>query len=83
MVLKQYPSIPANPFVWQMVAEKMYMSSLDSSDLQHAQSRQPQRLFTDVEKNAIRYAAGYVVRNLRKISEEVIFVCLLFELFNI
>lgn len=66
MVLKQNPSIPANPFVWQMVAEKMFMSSLDSSDLQHAQSRQPQRLFSDVEKNAIRYAAGYVVRKLKK-----------------
>ena len=65
-----YTSIPTNPFVWQMVAEIVYMSTLDTSQYQHTQSRQPQRELSDIEKNAVRYAAGFVVRKLRRSFEK-------------
>ena len=45
-------------------------STLETSELQHTQSRQPQRELSDIEKNAVRYAAGYVVRKLRRKLEK-------------
>lgn len=80
MVLKQYPSIPANPFVWQMVAEKMYMSSLDSSDLQHAQSRQPQRLFTECHQICCRLCRTQLKKKFQK--KRSLFVCYLNRLIS-
>ena len=61
-----HTAIPTNPFVWQMVAEVVYISTLETSELQHTQSRQPQRALSDIKKNVVRYAAGYVVRKLRR-----------------
>ena len=48
----------------------MYLSQLESSEYRHTQSRQPQRELSDIEKNAVRYAAGFVVRKLRRNFEK-------------
>lgn len=60
------PSIPENPFVWQLVLDKLYLSLLVTvSDIPpQTSSAEQQRRLEPVEKNAIRYAAGYVIRKL-------------------
>lgn len=63
-IVERYPAVPSNAFLWQMVAEKLYMSFLES--LHVNRPKKPQRILSDVDKNAIRYAAGFVVRKLRR-----------------
>ena len=69
-MLQKFPSLPLNHFVWQMVTEHMFFSSLELSTLQ--QPRPPQRSLDEIEKNAVRHAAGFIVRKLRrKCSQKV------------
>ena len=62
---KSQPSFPDNPFLWQILIDKCYMAVLSSIDTTTEVAAPPRRLRA-VELNAIRYAAGFVVRKLRK-----------------
>ena len=61
-----HPSFPTNPFIWQLVVDKSYLSLLSSVQQSVAESPTTARSLTPVEMNAIRYASGYVVRKLTK-----------------
>ena len=63
-ILRKFPSLPTGPFLWQIVAEKIFLSFFKAPA--RTQSMQRQRCLDDIEKNAIRYASGYVLRKLMK-----------------
>ncbi len=47
-----------------MLAEHLFVSSLQCPDMQPP--KPPERMLDCIEKNAVRYAAGFIVRKLRR-----------------
>ena len=65
-VVLQHPSFPTNPYVWQQLVDKSYLSLLTSIEQSLAKPATASRSLTLVEMNAVRYAAGFIVRKLLK-----------------
>ena len=65
-VAGKHPSCPTNPFVWQQLVDKSYLSLLTSIEKTLAKPATASRSLTLVEMNAVRYAAGFIVRKLLK-----------------
>lgn len=64
-ILLKFPSLPTgNPFVWQMLAEKLFLSFFTLPP--ETKPKAVQRDLDIIEKNAIRYASGYVLRKLQR-----------------
>jgi hypothetical protein len=62
----------ANPFIWQLAVEKIYLELLLTMHKAPAvESAVPPRQLGDFELNGIRHAGGFVVRKLRKKYEKL------------
>lgn len=64
VILEKFPSLPRSPFLWQCLSEKIFLAFFKPPP--QTGPKQQQRHLDNIEKNAVRYAAGYVLRKLRK-----------------
>lgn len=64
--IKECTSSGANPFIWQLCVEKIYLKLLLSMHQSPPEESEPRHCLGDIELNGIRYAAGFIVRKLKK-----------------